>query len=147
MLLPGVGELPNLDDSDEGDDVFLIHEPFEEYQEKAGRYLTSHQLADFRKCPLLYHRKRIGLVADADRPAYLLGRAAHTLILEGRQRFNEQYVVGGPITPKTGAVYGSNTKAFAEWAEAQGKPVLTRDPFDLCLRMHRRVYLRQGTIT
>lgn len=115
---------------------FLIHEPADEYHSKATDYLSSHQLADFRKCPLLYHRKRIGLIPDEDRPAYVVGRAAHTLILEGRQRFDDEYAVGGPINPKTGTVYGSNTKAFAEWAKTQGKPVLTREQFDLLLRMH-----------
>lgn len=118
------------------DAAFLVHEPFETYHAKAQQYLTSHQLADFRKCPLLYHRKRIGLIPDEDRPAYLLGRAAHTLVLEGRQRFDEEFAVGGPINPKTGNVYGPNTKAFAEWADAQGKQVLTKEQFDLLLRMH-----------
>ena len=84
-------------------------------------------MADFCRSPLLYHRKQIGLIADEDRPAYLLGRAAHTLILEGRPRFDEQYAVGGPVNPKTGNVYGSNTKAFAHWAKAQGKPETPED--------------------
>jgi hypothetical protein len=114
----------------------LVREPADLYHAQAGRYLTSHQLADFRKSPLLYHHKRIGLVPDEDRPAYLVGRAAHTLILEGRQRFDEEYAVGGPINPKTRSVFGANTKAFAEWAQTQGKPVLTHEQFDLCLRMH-----------
>jgi hypothetical protein len=115
---------------------FLVHEPPEAYHSQAGEYLSSHQLADFCRSPLLYHRKRIGLIADEDRPAYLLGRAAHTLILEGRPRFDEQYAVGGPVNPKTGNVYGSNTKAFAGWAKAQGKPVLTHEQFNLLLQMH-----------
>lgn len=115
---------------------FLIREPADAYHAQAGQYLTSHLLADFRKSPLLYHRKWCGLIPDDDRPAYLLGRAAHTLILEGRKQFDEEYAVGGPVNPKTGNVYGANTKAFAEWAEAQGKPVLTREQFDLLLRMH-----------
>ena len=115
---------------------FVLREPATLYHAQAGRYLTSHQLADFRRSPLLYHRKRIGLIPDEDRPAYLLGRAAHTLILEGRQRFNEEYAVGGPVNPKTGNLYGANTKAFAEWVETQGKHVLTREQFDLVLRMH-----------
>lgn len=58
------------------------------------------------------------------------------MILEGRSRFDEEYAIGGPINPNTGNVYGSNTKAFAEWAAAQKKPVLTQEQFDLVLRMH-----------
>ena len=58
-----------------------------------------------RKCPALYHKKKLGLIEDEDRPAYLIGRALHTLALEGRERFEAEYAVGGPINPKTGEVY------------------------------------------
>lgn len=91
--------------------------------------------ADFRRCPLLYRKKKLGLVEDEDRPAFLVGRALHTLVLEGRDAFEDQYAVGGPVNPKTGELYGSNTKAFAEWAAQQGKPVLTVHQRDLVERM------------
>jgi hypothetical protein len=117
------------------DVAFLIREPAEVYHAKAGEYLSSHQLANFRKCPLLYHRKRCGLIHDEDRPAYLVGRAAHTVILEGLEVFHQTYAVGGPVNPKTGQPYGSSTKAWAEWAEAQGKPVLTTEHYNLVMRM------------
>lgn len=110
---------------------FLIRESAEVYQAKASAYLTSHQLADFRRCPLLYRKKRLGLIEDEDRPAFLVGRALHKLVLEGRERFEAEYAVGGPVNPKTGELYGSNTKAFSEWAAAQGKPVLTMQQRDL----------------
>lgn len=109
----------------------LSAEPAEEYHAKAAEFLSSHQLADFRKCPLLYHHKKLGVIVDEDRPAYLVGRAAHTLILEGEECFGRQYAVGGPINPATGRVYGKETKAFAQWAKAQGKPVLTEEQYRL----------------
>mgnify|MGYP005847461825 CR=1 FL=1 len=114
---------------------FLICEPAEVYQAQSAEYLTSHQLADFRRCPLLYRKKMLGLIADEDRPAYLVGRALHTLVLEGREAFEQEYAVGGPVNPRTGELYGSNTKAFAEWATAQGKPVLTMQQHELVERM------------
>ena len=58
----------------------VVHEPETEYHGKARQYLSSHQLGDFRSCPELYHRKKSGLVPDVDRPAYLIGRAAHCLM-------------------------------------------------------------------
>ena len=73
----------------------LTCEPADVYHARAADHLTSHQLADFRKCPLLYRNKQLGLIEDEDRPAYRLGRAAHTLILEGRDRFEARYAVGG----------------------------------------------------
>ncbi len=118
---------------------FLIHEPADVYHAKAKDHLSSHQLADFRKCPLLYHRKRNGHIAEEDRPAYTIGRAAHTLILEGLDRFEEDFAVGGPVNPKTGQPFGSNTKTWAEWADAIGKPVLSDPQFDLVARMNESV--------
>jgi len=105
----------------------LITEPEEVYRAKAATHLTSHRLAEFRRNPLLFHKKELGLVLDEDRPAYQIGRAAHTLILEGREVFAKRYAVGGPVNPKTGELFGERTKAYAEWAEAQGKPVITTD--------------------
>jgi len=113
----------------------ILREPAEDYHGKAKDYLSSHQLADFRRAPMLYHRKKLGLIPDADHPAYLIGRAAHTLILEGKEKFNEEYAVGGPVNEKTGKPYGKDTKAFAAWAEEQSKAVLTQGQFDLIRNM------------
>ncbi len=105
----------------------LIREPAEVYHAQRDKYLSSHQLAEFRRNPPLYRKKVLGLVKDEDRPAYVIGRAAHTLILEGRDAYDQEYAVGGPVNAKTGQPFGSRTKAFQEWAEAQAKPVLTDD--------------------
>lgn len=113
----------------------LIHEPAEMYHARAGEYLSSHLLADFRKCPQLFHQRRLGIVEDADRPAYLVGRAVHTLTLEGRDRFDQDFAVGGPINPQTGAPFGPTTKAFAQWAASHGKDVLTEAQYALVSSM------------
>lgn len=102
-------------------------EPAEAYHAQATHYLSSHQLALFRECPLHYRKWKLGEIADEDRPAYAIGRAAHTLILEGRLAFDAEFAIGGPINPKTGAPFGPNTKAFAEWSEQIGKSVLSTD--------------------
>lgn len=116
-------------------DTIIRREPIEAYQAQAAHYLTSHQLADFRKCPLLYHKKKLGLIEEEDRPAFLVGRAFHTRVLEGAAAYESQYAIGGPINPKTGEVFGATTKAFSEWAARQGKPVLTTQQHELVLRM------------
>jgi len=113
------------------DDLFidlsvLTHEPEEAYHARAGEYLTSHLLADFRKSPLLYHGKVTGVIPDEDRPAYVLGREAHCRILEGAEAYAERYIVGdGPINKTTGNPFKSNSKAYQRWAAAQGKPVVS----------------------
>jgi hypothetical protein len=119
-----------------------VGEPAEAYHAKAGQYLTSHLLADFRRCPLLYHRKRRCLVPmGEDRPAYLVGSAAHTVILEGDEAFRRRFAIGGPVNPKTGLPYGAGTKARAEWEEVHGKEILTDEQFSLVTNMAASVRL------
>ncbi len=72
----------------------LQSEPAAEYHAKAKQYLSSHQLIDFQKCPLLYAKKRAGLIPQGDSPAYFMGRAAHTRILEGMDVYEMEYAVG-----------------------------------------------------
>lgn len=114
---------------------FLHREPAETYHAKAKAHLSSHSLADFRRCPLLFRRKELGLIPERDTEAYLVGRAAHVLVLEGRKRFEAEFGVGGPVNPNTGKPFGSNTKAFAKWATKVGKPVLADDQAALVEQM------------
>ncbi|HRU20182.1 MAG TPA: PD-(D/E)XK nuclease-like domain-containing protein [Kiritimatiellia bacterium] len=113
----------------------LTSEPAEEYHAKRGRFMSSHQLLDFMKCPWLHRKKSVGLIKDADSNSYLVGRAAHVRILEGREVYERSFALGGPINEKTGKPFGAGTKAFAEWAEAQGKPVLAQEQVDLVEQM------------
>jgi len=100
----------------------LAVEPPDEYHARAGEYLSSHQLLDFMACPWLYRKKRLGLIEDRDTPALLIGRATHCRILEGYDAFAAQFAIGGPINESTDKPYGKETKAFRQWARAQGKP-------------------------
>jgi len=102
----------------------LIREPADVYHARSGEFLSSHALTEFRRCPSLYRKRELGLIADRDSAAFTVGRAAHVLILEGRERFETEFAVGGPINEKTGKPFGSTTKAFAEWAERLGKPAI-----------------------
>jgi len=123
----------------------LIHETDDVYQAKSSGYLTSHHLAHFRKNPLLYHKRRLGLVPEeADKLSYQIGRAAHRLILEGRKSFEASYAIGGPVNPKTHEVYHKKTKAYAKWVEAQRKPVLTFDEAALIENLNASVKAHQA---
>lgn len=124
----------------------LLREDESAYRAKAGEFLTSHLLGDFRKCPQLYQKRKLGLLPDEDRPAYQLGRAAHCRILEGSDRYAENFAVGGPINPNTSKPFGSGTKAFAEWAEKQGKPVLTQDQADLIENLAAGVAINEHAV-
>lgn len=104
---------------------FLIREPAEVYHAKAKDFLSSHQLATFRDSPQFYRRKQLGLVPEVDWAELVIGRAAHTLILEGRAEYQRRFVVGGPINQRTGKPFDARSKAYKTWARQQGKPVLS----------------------
>lgn len=121
--------------------------PADEYHAdaRAGKYLSSHLLADFRRSPILYRKKTTGEIASSDSPALALGRAAHTLILEGRAAFDEQYIVSdGPTNPKTGEPFGRMTKAHAEWSAAQTKTVIGECDFGFLVKLQRSVWLNRA---
>lgn len=119
--------------------ITLIHESEQAYDLQRRNFLTSHALADFRACPLLYRQKQIGLVPHEDSDAFLVGRALHTLALQGRSVYDATYAIGGPINERTGRPFGRDTKAFAEWALGCGKPVLSIDQADLVEQMAKSV--------
>ena len=118
----------------------LIVEPEAVYAARRRDCLSSHALAEFRKNPLLYRRKQLGLVAEAERPAYQIGRAVHCRVLEGAEEFARRYAVGGPVNPKTGKCYGADTRAYAEWAATIGKPAVSDDVAALCERLALAVH-------
>ncbi|MFA7184720.1 MAG: PD-(D/E)XK nuclease-like domain-containing protein [Victivallales bacterium] len=123
---------------------FIISEPAEEYHAKRNQFLSSHALGDFRRCPEFFHKKETGAIIDEDRPAYVIGRAAHTLTLEGMDKFNAEYTVGEPVNPNTGKPYGKNTQAYQSWLEAQDKPVISPRDFDFIKRLQIAVHLHNG---
>jgi len=117
-----------------------------EYHAKADRFLSSHQLLDFMKCPWLHRKKRAGLIGDTDSASYLIGRAAHVRVLEGREAYEAAFALGGPINPQTGKPYGANTQAFRAWAEAQGRPVLSHEQVDLVEQMASGVAMNNEAV-
>ena len=68
-----------------------------------------------------------------DTRAMRLGTAEHTILLQP-EKFAD-YTIGGPINPKTGTEYGSDTVAFAKWAATQTKPLMTKDEHRCILGM------------
>lgn len=128
------------------DNDIFIEEPADVYHAKAGEYLSSHQLMDFMKCPLLYYKKRAGDIQDRQTSSFLVGQAAHVRILEGRGIYERQFALGGPINPTTGKPYGSLTKKFAQWRDEQKKPVLTFDQMETIEQMACGVALNENAV-
>ncbi len=111
---------------------------------KAGKFLSSHLLGDFRRCPALYRKKMLGEINEQESGAYTLGRAAHKLILEGRAAFDSEYVVSdGPVNPKTNAPYGRSTKAFEAWSATQTREVVAGKEVNFLVTLQKSVWLHE----
>jgi len=122
---------------------FFADIPAGEYHQAArdGKFLSSHLLGDFRKSPRLYHKKLNGEIEPTESAALATGRAVHTLILEGRSKFDEEFLVtDGPVNPKTGEPFGKTTKAYREWAASQTKDVVGGADFAFMLKLRESVW-------
>ena len=114
-----------------------------EYHQAArdGKFLSSHLLGDFRKSPRLYHKKINGEIEPSESAALAVGRAVHVLVLEGRSRFDEEFLVtDGPVNPKTGEPFGKTTKAYREWATSQSKEVVGGADFAFMSKLRESVW-------
>lgn len=122
---------------------YLLDIPADEYHAatKANEYTTSHRLHLFRKCPALYKKTIDGEIVEGDTAAFALGRATHTYIIEGAAKFAAENIVSdGPTNEKTGKPYGKLTKAYAEWAAEQTKPVISTEDFGIIEKMSAAVH-------
>ena len=118
--------------------------PADEYHQAArdGKYLSSHLLIDFAKCPLTYHQKLTGVIPPQDSAAYWMGRAVHTLVCEGRGAFDKEFLVSdGPVNPKTQEPFGKLTKAYKEWSAAQRLIPISTTDFGFMVKLQSAVYL------
>ena len=121
----------------------LVDIPADEYHKAAreGRYLSSHLLGDFRKSPRLFRKKMTGEIEPTETAALLLGRAVHTLVLEGRKKFDAEFLVSeGPINPKTNEPFGKTTKAYRDWAIQQARPVVSGEDFGFMAKLQTAVW-------
>lgn len=126
------------------DTNFIIHEPANEYhaRSRSGEFMSSHLLADFRESPALYRKEINGEIEQKDTPAFVLGRAAHSLILEGCASFDRDFVVSdGPVNPRTGEPYGAKTKMYADWLATQDREVVSGKDYSFILNLQRSVHL------
>lgn len=108
----------------------------------SGARISFHSLLDFVRNGKEYNRHITGEVPMPEPTREMfLGTATHTLVLEGREKFNAEYIVAdGPINPKTNAPFGRETKAFRDWLASQTLPVVTTDEARQIEAMRNSVY-------
>lgn len=106
----------------------------------ASGAIGSSQLSEFFNNEALWAGRRDGTFPKREETSALtFGRAFHAYVLEGATVFGERFAVGGPINEKTGRCYGTDTKAYTEWAKAQGKPCLSYEERDKIVLMAQAV--------
>lgn len=104
--------------------------------------MSSHLLADFRESPMLYYKEITGQIEEKESAAFTLGRAAHSLILEGRHAFDRDYIIcNGPVNPRTGEPFGKTTKAYADWLASQDREVISEKDFAFIMNLQKAVCL------
>lgn len=94
--------------------------------------MTSHLLIAAHESVDEWRRRMMTPREDA--PALAFGRAAHVLLTEPHL-FDECYIVGGPVNPRTGKTFGQETKKYQEWAIEQKRQPITPENFELAKRM------------
>ena len=124
-------------------DEVLIEEPEAEYHAKAGEYLSSHLLNTFRHCPQLYKLTVDGKYRRPDSSAFVIGSAVHVIVLEGKEKYEEQYTSNAPINSSTGLPFGEKTKAYSYWIEeviSEGLKVISKNDELLAQRLALSVF-------
>ncbi|MBP3557176.1 MAG: PD-(D/E)XK nuclease-like domain-containing protein [Thermoguttaceae bacterium] len=111
----------------------FTREPADFYHSQATNYLSSHQLIDYMESPRLYFRKFCGAAKRSSSAAFELGRAVHSLVLEGRDAFDAEFATtdGAPRNPTSGEIYGATSKAYKEWAAKESRTILPPSQVDL----------------
>ena len=123
--------------------IGFISESAVEYHSKANRYLSSHQLIDYMKSPYGYWYKHNVASKQPEPSAFFIGRAVHKYVLEGAEAFGREYIVGGPINPKTGKSYGVGTQKYQEWLDeigGKGLVGITEEDAELIKTANKSVY-------
>lgn len=123
---------------------FFLDIPAKDYHADAasGRYLSSHNLAQFRACPYTYSLLMTGKIKRPDSPSLAFGRAVHTYTLEGFDAWNKDFVVDdGPINERTGQAYGRTSKKFQDFAAKQTKELITTKEFEMIEHMAESVWI------
>ncbi len=102
--------------------------PFKDY--KAIDAVNNSRLTRLNKCPAA------ALVEQEETPSLLLGRAVHTLVLEGDDKFLEEFAIAPECNKRTNE--GKATLAAFQ-ARNLDKSILDKDDFDTAKAIRRAV--------
>lgn len=111
----------------------------------SGEFVSSHLLQLFTKSPYKYHKTVSGDAVLEDKPEFVVGRAAHKLILEGDDSFAKSYIItDGPVNPKTGQPYGKSTQAYTAWLSTQSGEIVSTADYEVIQSMNIACHTHNG---
>lgn len=111
----------------------------DEYFEKSESrtVVTPENIGGLLEYPALFHAMQDNReLRPALSEAMSTGRAMTDFLSMSPEAFLEKYVVAdGPVNPKTGKPYGTDTKAFIEWKAMQPKIPVSTEQFNMFGKM------------
>lgn len=118
---------------------YLIQEDFEEYNLKRKEFMASSALNTFRDESPADYIYQFNLDDKYDSGSMSLGRAYHTITLEGIEEYRNRFIWDSPINPTTGNPFGDTSKAYKEWAAQMqvelGCQVISKTQHQTCVDM------------
>lgn len=109
---------------------FLLEEPADVYESRADVFLTAQALHEFRRSPVAYHRRRLGLALERNPWIDRVGEAGRMLILHGRAHDSRRPLSGWKSSVVSLATFFSKLRA----------PLLSRDDVRTVEQMNSAVH-------
>lgn len=120
----------------------LITEPLSVYNGNRSKYFSSTAAKTLIKDSAADLKHQMDNPSNEVKPAFILGNAVHSLVLEGTVAFQNDFVIGGPKDNK-GKEFGMKSDAFAgrrKAVNAEGKELITREEYKKAWAMKKSVY-------
>ena len=117
----------------------LIQEEFSEYNKRREDCFASTALKLLMKESAADLKHVIDNPDNETKPAYILGNAAHCMVLEGLRPYKERFVIGGPKNDK-GEEYGMGSQKFADKREiinSHGRELITNETNTTAMAMRK----------
>lgn len=111
------------------------------HADSPSRYMSSHQMAQFRASPFTWHQYATGKLKKPESPALAFGRAVHCHTLESREEWERRFCVSdGPINARTGLPFGRTSQKFQDFLKTQTKEVVTTVEYEQIQAMSEAVW-------
>lgn len=105
---------------------------------RSEKIVSSHKIINFIKNQVLFAINEAGPERE-ETASMAIGSAVHKFILEGKEAFDAEYMIGGLINPKTGKAYGIDSDKQREYMAQMGKKIVSDELYADILDMYNNV--------